>query len=1313
MKNFKRTISLVLGMIVVICSAFSVAPVSAAAISDAVIENLTTDYAVNPLGIDNETPVFGWTMQSNLRGQCQTAYKIGVASSKEKAEKGDFDFWDSGKTVSCKSVAISYEGKTLAAATRYYWQVTVWDKDGKTATSDIAYFETGLMNQGWSDAKFIGKQPSGGFMYTSFTIEMDLLIHSGSASVGFGGNNKSNYYMWQINSWNNQYVYLRPHKIENGNYKTIEEVNISDDIGYTSSQLLGNTIHLKIVSENGVIKTYFGNRTEPSAVTDLGGPVNLGRIIFRGYSSAKVTEKATYDNIVIKDGVGNVIFTEDFENDESGTFNTTDALVIADGGYTVGAPSDTGREYFGIMSDSATSLGEAAPMLRKEFTLTKEIDSARLYATAAGAYNFYINGNKVGDEYLAPGRTEYTAYTLYQTYDVTRYLKVGDNAAGALLGHGWYNRARGEYGDNLALMAKIVVKFKDGTTNTVITDGSWKFSVHGPLLDDDIYNGDKYDARRELTGFDTAEFTPDSSWLSVTTYEKSSLNLGDIISLPAEGIKIVKTLPAVAVTEPEKGVYIYDFGQNFAGVVEFTATAPEGTVIKLRHGEVLNQDLDGKGSGMDGAEGTLYTENLYTNNKQMRAEATDYYTFKGDPDGETYSPLMTQHGFRYVEITGISSPLPLSAVKGLVMSSAMEDTGEFETSNDRVNRLYQNALWSKLSNFISVPIDCPQRSERMGWTGDAQIFTRTATYMSNCNNFFKKYLKDLFAAQKPNGAILDAVPNGWINATGNAANGWGDAAVIIPWQLYAQYGDTSVIEDYFDNMCRYVDHLVATSQGYIRNNGPYGDWMNTGQSTDLAIVETAYSAYVSNLLSQMAAVIGRDAEAKVYKAHFEGYRNAWRTAYIEADGSLTNETQTAYVLGIQFGLFDENEIPDAANRLVGLIEANGNKLSGGFLGLPFINPALSKAGKDETAYTLLEQDAHPSWLRPVDMGATTIWEAFYVMNPWTGMVALSHNHYAYGSIAEWMYTNVLGIQRDETNADTVAYKKIVLKPSMGGTITYAKGSYKSVMGKIYSAWNRNNNGYTYTAVIPANTTATLYLPISDGMTAYEGGISANNAEGVTYLKTENGDAVYQLASGTYNFTVLKDGITTEQKVELGFENLGVAIRSEGVQGIRFKTRISQGLIKNGVDGYKVSEYGTVAIKTKILNGKELTLDGSYNYGKKTYTPATGIAYVSGQKDNFFVRDAAELVFTGVLTNITEEEYEDNYTVRGYLIFEDKKGNKKTVYTAPVTTSTFAVAETAYSFVETTGAYRESQEVRKYLFEKVLNVVDPEKYKTFS
>ena len=1271
------------------------------------IQNFLVDNVKNPIGNDNITPKFSWNMQSDIRGQYQTAYRIAVSSSLKNLKNNNFDIWDSGKIYSSKSLNIPFEGKTLTAATRYYWQVTVWDKYNNSVTSnETNFFETGLMESGWSNAEFIGKQPSGGFMNTAFEIEMDVTIHSGCASIGFGGNNKSNFYMWQINAYNNWYVHLRPHKISNGNYTTLQETNISNDIGYISSEVFEKPFHIKISVDNGIVKTYINNKTEPSSTVDLGMQINLGRIIFRGYSSAKVTEKSSYDNIIIKDGVGNVIFSEDFEGDECTSFNTnSDSLVFANGNYTVGYPSDSGREFWGIMNDSATTSGEAAPTLRKPFTIEKQVKNARLYATSAGAYTFFLNGNRVGDEYFAPGRTEYKDYILYQTYDVTDYLLEGTNVAGAILGHGWYNRARGEYGDNLALKAKLLINYTDGTNETVITDNSWLFSVQGPIIDDDIFNGEKYDARRELTGWNTSEYSTDSTWLNVTTYTQKSLNLGDIVSDVAEGIKIVDTIEPVAMTEPEEGVYIYDFGQNFAGVVEISATAPRGTVIKIRHGEALNVKLNSDGSGMDGAEGTLYTENLYTNNKQMKAEATDYYTFKGDKNVETYHPTLTQHGFRYIEITGIDEPLELDQIKGLVMSSAMENTGTFICSDEKVNRLYKNAVWSKLSNFLSVPIDCPQRSERMGWTGDAQIFSKTATYMSNCNNFYKKYLKDLFATQKANGAILDATPNGWINATGNSANGWGDAAIIIPYNLYTQYGDTEVITMYFDNMCEYVEHLIATSNNYIRNNGPYGDWMDCGETTPTDIVDTAYSAYACLLLSKMAAAIGKNEQSEYYQQQYKNFKQAWRNAFINENGILNTETQTAYTLGIYFDLFEKNEISLAAKRLVSLIEANGNKIAGGFLGLPYINPALSKANCDEVAYTLLQQDAYPSWLWPVTMQASTIWEAFYVQNPWTGMVALSYNHYAYGSIAEWMYTDMLGIKNDDTSIDTVGYKNIILEPSMGGSIEFAKGSYKSAMGIIESSWQRNNSGYIYKATVPANTTATLYLPVTETQVIYESGLPISDTEGVTFVKSENGKNVYTLESGSYSFAIYNTNASLEQKVKLKFRSMGVAIRTEGVQGIRVKTTIDNNLISNGIDNYEVIEYGTIAAKNEWLTTSTLTLDSVLTINGKKQKIRKGVAYVKDKKDISFLKDFAHTTFTGVLTGIEKENYNKGYSARSYVILQNAKGNTETIYGDIINSTIFDIANTAYNYKETTGVYREKQEVREYLYNNILKYTD--------
>ena len=1104
---------------ILLCTALGLSPTASisAAPADSTsfkVCHLQTNYITNPIGVDDKNPVFSWNMESSVRGQRQTSYQIMVSSTLEKLQAGNYDMWDSGKVAADSSLGIAYSGKELVAKERFFWQVRVWNANNETACSnELAFFETGLMDSGWGNAQFVGweKKPS---QETTFSIEMDFCIESLCAGIGFG-TNTSNFYLFQINASTYSEVCLRPHKVERGGYSLMKNINIEAAIGYNKQNITGKLIHIKLMVEDGVVQVFFNHSEKEAAVIDLGTVVTPGKIIFRSFSNATEQEIASYDNIKICGKDGTVIFSEDFSNN-SGSFNLNANAVIENGRLRVGSAT-AGHHFCDMKNAAATKTIDAAPMLRKEFTVHKPIAKARIYATSVGAHILHLNGNRVGEDYFSPGRTYFSKNTLYATYDVTDMLVPGENAIGAILGHGWYDRALGNFGNKLALMAGIYILYTDGSTEWIATDSSWEATSSGPYLQDDIFKGEHYDARRELDGWDLAGGHPSGDWDAAVTYTQSAVNIGSIVSSVSPAVRIVKTLTPVAVTQPEPNVYIYDFGQNFAGVVQVTALGQPGQVMTLRHGEALNTS-DGTEKGGDGPEGTLYTANLISvADKVNKADSTDVYTFKGDAQGETYHPQLVYHGFRYVEITGLTEQLPLTAVKGLVMSSDLEYDSDFSCSNEEVNQLYSNTLWSQLSNFFSIPTDCPQRWERLGWTGDAQIFARTSTYYANTNAFYQKFLMDLFSLQRENGSLPT---NNSGSVEEKASNGWADAGIIIPWQMYQQYGDLSAIYQYFDNMCKYVDHLVNTSNNYLRAIGPYGDWYHCGESTPLGIVDTAFSAYSANLLSKMAALIGQKDKAAHYLSVYENFKAAWRRNFVNSDLTLKGATQTAYVLGICFDLFEQEEKPTAAKHLVKRIVDSDYHMKGGFLGLAFLNQALSDTGYDDIAYKLLEQNNYPGWLYPITQGATTIWERLNAYTPETGFSGLSFNHFTYGTVMEWVYRYMLGIERDESSTSAVAYKHFILKPSFGGTITQASGSFRSSYGKIYSGWSRSSNGsYIYQATVPANTTATIRLPVSSGQKITEGNVLAQNAVGVEYLGTENGTAVFLVQSGSYTFKV--------------------------------------------------------------------------------------------------------------------------------------------------------------------------------------------------
>ncbi len=1081
------------------------------------IKNLKTNNLINPLGVDSVKPVFSWNLEDiSTRGQRQTAYRITVAVSTSDLEKGKY-VWDSGKVMSDESVNITYEGIMLKPSTRYYWQVQAFDKDDIGVASDISWFETGLMDSGWSGAKWIAKTDAildGYFDLTKFTVEYDFKLVADAATFIFGAKNNGDFYVWQVcnNSKCGVGTYFVAYKSTNGSWYNYLNKLISEDENFGRTDF----VHMTIEVNDGVINTYFDGKLFDTHTKET---FELGYIGFRKLYN----EQIIYDNIVVKNDSREIIYCEDFSNDKAVGF--PDCIKIKDG-----CADLTGGASLGLVLRYGEKT-ESAPMFRKEFLTApdKTVAKARLYFTSAGIYRAYINSMDVTDSYLNPGMTAYDDHIMYQTYDITKLVCSGKNAIGVYLGHGWWNKALRDFGPRLHIYGKLLIEYTDGTRDTVITDDSWKSYRFGPIMDDDIFNGFKFDGivEEKLSGWNEAGFD-DGEWEKVMVSEPdcvlSNKAVPEIIAQNIPLIKNTVTLNATEMTEPKRGIYVYDFGQNIAGVVKITAKQPRGTKIKLRHAEILNCE---NMRGSDDDAGMIFTKNL------PRADATDTYIFKGCPDGETFEPFFTYHGFRYLEITGIDKPLPLEDVKALLIMSDLEQTGDFECSNKLINRLYLNTLWSARDNFLSVPTDCPQRGERFGWTGDAQIFARTGSYMMDVNAFYQKYCMDMRDTSTNNRIIADVAPasvgNGWYGQgkRKGATNGFGDAIVIIPYQIYKQYGNKQILEENYETMCNWMDYLISTSTDFIRDESWTGDWMAVNEpKSPIAVTDTAYCAYSAYLLAEIAKVLGKYEDAETYDDIYKCYKNAWRANFLEADGCTTKcGTQTSYVLGIKFKLFNENEVARAAENLVKNIESWGWRLTTGFLGLSFLNPVLSDTGHTDVAYRLLEQTQQPSWLYSIINGATSIWESWNIIKELPDgskeINAESHNHFSYGSVSEWLFRYVLGIDRDDKNSHS--FKHFLLKPEFGGSLTYAKGTYNSIRGKIKSfwKWDKQTGEFVYSVTVPVNTSATLYLPIKDNNTAvFEGDISAKDAIGVTFKGFENGHNVYLLESGSYDFKTI-------------------------------------------------------------------------------------------------------------------------------------------------------------------------------------------------
>ena len=727
------------------------------------------------------------------------------------------------------------------------------------------------------------------------------------------------------------------------------------------------------------------------------------------------------------------------------------------------------------------------PFLRKSFNLEKSVTAARLYITALGMYEAHLNSQRVGEAELAPGWTDFSKRVRYQVYDVTTSLHIGRNSIGAILGDGWYcgNLAwigRQHYGDRPKLIAQLVIAHPDGSQTLIVSDESWQ-TAFGPLLESDLLMGESYDARLEFQDWVTPSTRKSAeghgSWLPVQVFPHP----GEMILVAQNGPVIKRQEELLPIGDPKEikawpaSPWIFDLGQNMVGHIRLKVRGARGSTIRLRYGEVLNPN------------GTLYTANLRT------ARQTDHYTLKGEGE-ETWEPRFTFHGFRYVEVDGFPGTPPRDMITGIVLHSENPPTGTFECSDPLVNQLQHNILWGWKGNSLDIPTDCPQRDERLGWTGDAQVFCRTAVFNTDAAAFFAKWLQDLEDAQFESGAIPSFTPD--INAmkTNDGGPAWADAAVIIPWTLYLYYGDKRLLERFYGMMTRFVDYLVATSPGYIRVNqtvdqwlgvdewswGGYGDWLALDGSgkvdggTPKDLIGTAYFAYSAWLVSRAAAVLGKKSDAEKYGKVCQEVRKAFLDRFVTRDGLITGGTQTAYVLALAFDLLPPELCQSAAIALARDIRKREMHLGTGFVGTHLLPFTLTKAGRLDVAYNLLFQKSWPSWLYAVTQGATTIWERW---DGWThdkgfqdaGMN--SFNHYAYGAIGAWLYAVVAGIDADP---EQPGYKHILFHPQPGGGLTHARATLQSMYGLIVSDWQIENGTFEWEIVVPPNTTATATLP---------------------------------------------------------------------------------------------------------------------------------------------------------------------------------------------------------------------------------------------
>ena len=1035
---------------------------------------LRCEYRENPLGIDAPSPHLSWQSDSTERNWKQAAYQVSVASNLDRLQSGHADVWDSGKTDSDESVGIIYQGPAMESRKRYYWKVRVWDSAGQVSeSSQEAWWEMGLLHPADWKAKWI--------------------------------------------AWRNPE--------DEADRKGIRWIWVKGQDAMAVAPKASAKIHLSVsLSEKpraGVL--FLAVRGDYSATVnghDVGGKREWG-----AFDRSDIVDELKVGDNVVEINVTAPDVPQWGPN--AGTKTTKAALAAlvkitdADGSvkrfpsgekWQAGAGSDSSGQSAAVVAELADkNLGDPGPLpqaaasFRHTIDVPKQVARARLYVTALGTYRVYLNGNRVGGDVLTPDFTDYRKRVLYQTYDVTEYVNAGKNQISALLGDGWYGSPLTWVGmyffaPPIRLRAQLELNYADGSHDTVSTDDSWKATASA-ILESQIYGGETYDAREEKPGWQQANFD-DSHWGQASIAAAPPIAVTSQITAP---VRVIETLPAKQVNLLPNGAYLFDMGQNMVGWVTLKVKGPPGTKVRLRFAEILNSD------------GTIYTANL------RNADATDTYILKGGNE-ESFTPHFTFHGFRYVELTGYPGTPSVDALKGEVVSSVSgEPSAKLATSSDLVNHMWEIGLWGQRGNYLSIPTDCPQRDERLGWMGDAGVFWRTGSYNFDVAAFSQKFIQDIVDAQTTQGAFTNVSPNtlpfGGGGTEGTSAwnegmvgaPGWGDAGVIVPWTTWMQYADKTAIEKNWDAMQHWMDFIQSRNPDFVRKNGVgpnFADWLAPDPNTNKDLLATAYWALIANMMSQMAHAVGKETDAQRYREVAQNIRSAFQKAYIKDDGTVGTGTQTSYVVALYTKMAPESLEPALVDKLVKDIERHNWHLSTGFLGTPFLLFTLADHGRADVAYRLLLNETYPSWGYMLSKGATTWWERW---NGDTGDPAMnSYNHYAFGSVVAWVYRYAAGI---DTGLNAPGFKEIVIHPHPDSRMPSARAEYESVFGKIVSDWKGTPAGpFSLQVTIPANTSAKVYLPATAG---------AHVSEGGKPIAVQSQDGMYEvhIGSGTYNLEV--------------------------------------------------------------------------------------------------------------------------------------------------------------------------------------------------
>ena len=1087
---------------------------------------LQTDDLSTPLGIDNLTPQFSWQLTDSRRGARQTAYEVQVATSRELLTSHKPDAWDSGRIASDRSIGIAYQGSELKPSTRYYWRVLAWDQGNKPyPASEVSWWETGLLSaDSWRSndrAKWIGYQ----------TWEEAAVRKAGAAWVTTSDGAD----LAEFKAPEQHIAYRVPF--------TLPQAAKQAFLFVTGEDVASAWINGKLVATGAPLpawkqlpwKKYV--QLDVTAATRAGAnllAVDITHYIVNPNGMAGRDTPPMSATLIAQLQDGSVVTFA------SGANSGWKSSVHPASGWTSSESEDASWKpvvaYVQAPGPTTEPLSNPWPAqsvkaLRSDFQIHKPIASARLYSTALGAYQIFFNGRRAGDDVLAPGWTDFRLRLKYQTYDVTSQLTQGRNAIGALLAPGWYStplewfQQPNLYGEAPpSLKAQLRILYKDGTVDWVVSDENWQVN-NSSILKAEIYDGETQDGRLIQSGWNTASFT-------AANWKPTEIHTPDLSGIQIDGqdfqsIRFERAMTPKAVTEPKPGVYIYDMGQEFSGVERLGVEGPAGTNIQVRTGEVLNPD------------GTLYTENLRT------AKSTDHFILAGKGT-EEFEPQFTFHGYRYLEITGLKSKLPLDQVQGVVFHTDAPFTAQLKTGSPLINQLWSNILWGQRSNFVGVPTDCPQRDERLGWTADAQVFWRAATFNMDLTAFSRKYTGDIRGTQvgsgggtEAAGALFGIYAPGISSTSAASGAGWSDAGVIIPWTSWMQTGDTQVLTQNWEAMTKYLAAIERSNPDFLwkKNAGiPFGDWLSPEGPTRFPLVATAMWAYDVTLMRQMARALGKTDEEAGYVRLFDSIKAAFMKEFVHDDGFVEGadkgpspfgqinnpnakaagaDTQTGYVLALHMNLVSDNLRAAVAQHLVDKIEAKHGLLGTGFLGTPYLLAVLTESGHRDLAYHLLLNTQYPSWGYLVDHGATTMWERWNGDQMRNDPSMNSYNHYAYGAVADWIYRYAAGI---DTIASDPGFHTVYLHPAFDAQLGSIDFTYPSSYGDIHSAWSVKNSTAIWDLTIPAS--ASGWLPLSDVQAAsYK-----LNGESLVQSKlvqptTKDGQPGYVLPAGRYHFEV--------------------------------------------------------------------------------------------------------------------------------------------------------------------------------------------------